>query len=75
MFHVGTLPLETTPNPVPKLPDDSLAKINVEPQPYDMVDDGIFLSTLQEFDALAYIISYLTFISIKLFCQNCVNVH
>ena len=42
MFNVATLPLETSLNPLSKLPDDSLAETKVQPQPLFMVDDGLF---------------------------------
>ena len=42
MFNVATLPLETSLDPQSKLPDDSLAETNVQPQPLFMVDEGLF---------------------------------
>ena len=44
MLHVATLPLETRLNPLSKLPDDSLAETNVQPQPLYMTADGHFQS-------------------------------
>ena len=40
MFNVATLPLKTRLNPLSKLPDDSLAETNVQPQPLYMVEDN-----------------------------------